>query len=139
MSTKTKSKTQKKQQPVKKNGDLLSWYEIPAADLNRAVNFYSSLFNIQFEVLNTENHTMAIFPETSGIGGALVYGDGCVPSQTGPLLYLNTKENLDEMLSKVQLAGGQTLMGRTFIGEDNGYYALILDSEGNRLALTSKS
>ena len=132
-----KPKGKKKKQPV--SGDLLSWYEIPAADLDRAVNFYSSLFNIKFETIQTTHHTMAFFPETSGIGGALVHGDGCVPSQTGPLLYLNAKEELDEMLGKVQRAGGQTLMGKTSIGEELGFYALVLDSEGNRLALTSRT
>jgi predicted enzyme related to lactoylglutathione lyase len=117
----------------------LSWYEIPAADLDRAKQFYSTLFNIEFETIDTGNHTMAFFPAASGMGGALVYGDGCVPSQSGPLLYLNASSNLDDILGPIDSSGGQILMGKTLIGEELGYYALILDSEGNRLALTSKT
>lgn len=129
-----KSKINKSQ----KKSDFLSWYEIPVASFDRAVSFYTSIFDIKFETVHTGTHTMAFFPTESGIGGALVFGDGCVPSQTGSLLYLNAGANLDETLSKIESAGGLVLMGKTLISEDIGYYSLILDSEGNRLSLYSK-
>ena len=132
---KSPSKTKK---PVKK-GDFLLWYEIPVLNLDRAMNFYSTLFEITFETANTGTHTMAFFPSRSGVNGALVLGDGCTPSQTGSLLYLNAGQNLDLALSKIDTAGGQVLMGKTLISEDIGYYSLILDSEGNRLALHSRA
>jgi len=122
-----------------KRGDFLSWYEIPAANLDRAIHFYSSIFNINFETVHTGAHTMAFFPPESGIGGALVYGDGSIPSQTGSLLYLNAGSDLDASLGKIDSAGGQVLMGKTLISEEIGFYSLILDSEGNRLALYSKA
>ena len=136
-----KNEKQKKPRIKKpqKKGELLSWYEIPAANLERATHFYSTIFNFNFETVHTGTHTMAIFPAESGIGGALVFGDGCVPSQTGSLLYLNVGANLDETLEKVSVTGGQILMGKTLISEDVGSYSLILDSEGNRLALYSKA
>lgn len=132
-----KPKKDRIKKPQKKS-DFLSWYEIPATNLDRAINFYSSIFDISFEPVNTGTHMMAFFPTESGIGGALVYGDGSVPSPSGSLLYLNAGENLDEPLSKIPAAGGQVLMGKTLISEEIGYYSLILDSEGNRLALYSK-
>lgn len=39
------------------------------------------------------------------------------------------------MLERVQQAGGRVVMGRTLIGGDAGSFALIIDTEGNRLAL----
>ena len=81
---------------------------------------------------------MGFFPAESGIGGAIVTGVGCVPSEVGPLIYLNGGEDLNNVLSKVNEAGGRVVMEKTFLGESAGYFALFIDSEGNRLALHSK-
>jgi predicted enzyme related to lactoylglutathione lyase len=136
---KNKTKEKPKTKKTQKKEEFLSWYEIPATNLERAVSFYSSIFNIEFETTHTGVHTMAFFPAELGVGGALVFGDGCIPSQTGSLVYLNAGPSLDEPLSKIQSSGGQILMGKTFISNEAGFYALVLDSEGNRLALCSKA
>ena len=78
---------------------------------------------------------MAYFPTVSGVGGAVVQGPGCLPNDTGALLYLNAAAGLEAMLERVEQAGGRVVMGRTLIGEDAGWFALIIDTEGNRLAL----
>lgn len=137
MKSVAKTKKPKSKKP-KKIEEFLSWYEIPATDLDRAIKFYSSIFNISFETVQSGSHSMAFFPAESGIGGALVYGEGSIPSQTGTLVYLNADGNLDEAIGQVNSSGGQVLMGKTLISDDVGHYALILDSEGNRLALYSK-
>jgi predicted enzyme related to lactoylglutathione lyase len=126
--TKSKSKT-----------EMVAWFEIPVLSLERATDFYSAIFNIKFETISTPTHSMAYFPKDSGVGGALVYGDGCIPSPSGSLLYLNVKDELDETLSKVVSSGGEVIMGKTLLGDDIGHYSLVLDSEGNRIALNSKS
>ncbi len=138
MKQKEKPKKPRIKKPIKK-GDFVSWYEIPVTNLDRAIHFYSTIFDIKFEPLQTGTHTMAFFPTESGVGGALVFGDGCIPSHSGSLLYLNAGASLDEPLNKISEAGGQILMGKTLINEDIGYYSLVLDSEGNRLALCSKA
>jgi len=38
---------------------------------------------------------------------------------------------------RVEAAGGRVLRGRTFIREDIGYMPLLLDTEGNRIAMNS--
>jgi hypothetical protein len=125
----------------KKNtkAEMVAWFEIPVLNLDRATAFYSEIFNIKFEIINTVSHSMAYFPLDSGVGGALVYGDGCVPSQSGSLLYLNVQSDLDEVLTKILGVGGQVIMGKTLLGDDVGHYSLILDSEGNRIALFTKN
>lgn len=82
--------------------------------------------------------SMGFFPAENGIGGAIVSGPGCVPSEIGPLMYLNGGEDLNNVLSKVNEAGGRVVMEKTFLSESAGYFAMFIDSEGNRLALHSK-
>jgi predicted enzyme related to lactoylglutathione lyase len=62
-----------------------------------------------------------------------------VPSEVGPLIYLNGGTDLNNVLSKVNEAGGRVVMEKTFLSETAGYFALFIDSEGNRLALHSKN
>ena len=78
---------------------------------------------------------MAYFPADQGIGGAVVQGPGCLPNDTGALIYLNAGSNLEMLLGRVAEAGGRVIMGRTLISEDSGWFALFIDTEGNRLAL----
>lgn len=82
---------------------------------------------------------MAFLPAKNGIGGAIVAGEGCTPNTTGPLLYLNGGKDLNQVLSKIESAGGRIIMGKTLINDAVGYFALFMDTEGNRLALHSKN
>lgn len=124
-----------KKNKEKSRNDMLAWFEIPVLNLERAISFYSIVLDVKFETIETQAHTMAFFPKEMGVGGALILGDGCVPSQSGSLLYLNVQEDLDLKLDKVVEIGGQVVMGKTLLGDDIGHYSLILDSEGNRIAL----
>jgi len=117
---------------------MLAWFEIPALNLERAISFYSAVLNISFETINTSSHSMAFFPKDSGVGGAIVFGDGCVPSSAGSLLYLNAGSNLEQTLKRVLEVGGQVVMDKTLLGDDVGHFSLILDTEGNRIALFTR-
>jgi predicted enzyme related to lactoylglutathione lyase len=119
--------------------DYVSWFEIPAVDFQQAVHFYNHIFGIEMAQNITEVNAMAFFPVTSGIGGAIIAGPGSVPSDTGPLLYLNGGKDLANVLNKVEEAGGRIVMPKTPIGEDAGYFAIFIDCQGNKLALHSKN
>jgi predicted enzyme related to lactoylglutathione lyase len=118
--------------------DFISWFEIPALNLERSVAFYNHIFKIQMTTMITNEYSMAMFPADKGIGGAVVMGQGSVPSETGSLIYLNAGRDLQVVLDKVPEAGGRIIMGKTFISEDSGYFALFIDTEGNKLALHSE-
>ncbi len=64
----------------------------------------------------------------SGIGGAVVAGEGCVPSEVGPLIYLNSGKDLSPVLNRIEGAGGRVVLPKTLINEDAGYFALFIDS-----------
>lgn len=115
--------------------DFVSWFEIPVYDIRRAARFYGTLYNMEMEVSANGEFAMAYFPADKGIGGALIYGPGCVPSDTGTLVYLNAGNDLDGVLSRVEFSGGRVIMPKTLISEEAGWFALFIDSEGNRVAL----
>lgn len=119
--------------------DYVSWFEIPAIDFQQAVNFYNHIFGIEMEQNITDVNAMAFFPVTTGIGGAVIAGPGSVPSDTGPLIYLNGGKDLSNVLDKVEEAGGRIVMPKTLINEEAGYFAIFIDSQGNKLALHSKN
>ncbi len=115
----------------------VSWFEIPALNLQRAVGFYNYIYGIEMETMETNGYSMALFPADNGIGGAIVVGEGSTPSETGTLVYLNAGIDLDPVLGRVEAAGGRVILGKTLISEDDGCFALFIDTEGNKLALHS--
>ncbi len=129
----------KKQKANKAFKDYISWFEIPAVNFKQAVAFYSHIYNIDMELNYNGNHAMAFFPAKNGIGGAVVAGPGSTPSDTGALLYLNGGKDLNNILSRVEDAGGRIVMPKTLINEESGYFAIFMDSEGNKLALHSNN
>lgn len=129
--------SKKKKEMAVKN--YVSWFEIPAIDFTQAVNFYNHIFGIEMAQNVTEVNAMAFFPVTSGIGGAVIAGPGSVPSDTGPLIYLNGGDDLGNVLNKVEEAGGRIVMTKTLISDDAGYFAIFIDCQGNKLALHSNN
>jgi uncharacterized protein len=123
---------------AKVSGGLINWFEIPVYDLQRATAFYNQIFGIEMEVIELADYAMALFPEKNGMGGALMMGQGCVPSETGALLYLNASPDLQGPLGRVEEAGGRVVLEKTHINDHNGFFALFIDTEGNKLALNSK-
>ncbi len=119
----------------------ISWFEIPTVDLERATNFYEKIFDIKMIPMDTPNIRMRLFPieNSSNVGGSLVFNkDFYKPSQTeGPLIYLNGNPDVQIILDKVESAGGKVLVPKTQISPEYGFMAVLLDTEGNRVALHS--
>lgn len=128
--------TRKKREKLR---HYVSWFEIPALNLIRAVDFYNFIYGIEMETIETGGYSMAIFPADNGIGGAIVVGEGSKPSETGTLVYLNAGSDLAPVLGRVEKAGGRIVMDKTLITEEDGYFALFIDTEGNKLALHSRN
>lgn len=119
---------------------MVSWFEVPVADMERAKRFYESVFKISISVHNLGDLVMGWFPEAKdgGASGSLVKHAMYKPSDThGPLLYFSSSDVAYE-LDRVEEAGGIILKPKTEIGGGHGYMALIKDSEGNRIALHSQ-
>jgi predicted enzyme related to lactoylglutathione lyase len=122
--------------------NAISWFEIPTVDLERAQKFYETIFDTQLIPLDLQQIKMRMFPienQMTGIGGSLVYNkDFYKPSTTdGPLIYLNANPDVQNVLNKIENAGGKILVPKTQISEDYGYMAVFVDTEGNRIAIHS--
>lgn len=121
----------------------ISWFEIPVTDLNRAQEFYETIFGISLIPMDLPNIKMRMFPiddPMTGIGGALADTGGTFhkPSATdGPLIYLNANPDLQNVLDKVEAAGGKVFVPKTEISPEYGYMGVFIDSEGNRIGLHS--
>ncbi len=121
--------------------DYVSWFEIPAYDITRATTFYNAIYNMEMEHGQNGEFLMAYFPSDAstgtgtGVAGALIQGPGCYPNDSGVLIYLNAGNDMDSILGRIELAGGRIIMPKTLISDTSGYFALFIDSEGNRLAL----
>lgn len=121
--------------------NAINWFEIPATDIERAKKFYEAIFSFEMHELDIgDGLRMALFPAESGtVGGTVIQNDdGYKPSDSkGPLLYLNANPDLQVVLDRVEAAGGTVTIPKRLITEENGYMAVIIDSEGNRVALHS--
>jgi uncharacterized protein len=122
--------------------NAISWFEIPATHLERATNFYQTIFNIQLIPVDMPNIKMRMFPLTdleNGIGGTVVDSGGFhKPSATdGPLIYLNANPDVQLILDRVEAANGIIAVPKTAISPEFGYMAIIIDTEGNRIGLHS--
>lgn len=124
-------------------GNALNWFEIPVEDFDRAKKFYETIFNYQMpeSTLGPAHMGFFLYDFQGGkAGGAIVHNpDFFTPSQNGSLIYLNCQPDLQIILDKVEPAGGNISMQKTLISPEQnlGYWALIIDSEGNRVALHS--
>lgn len=121
--------------------NVASWFEIPVTDMQRAKNFYQNLLETTFKDEAMDVYQLAIFAgEEGAVSGMLVLGEHYQPSQTGAVVYLNGGEDLSAPLDRAVQNGGSVLLPKTPIHDGEcGYFALFLDSEGNRVGLYSPS
>lgn len=122
--------------------NAISWFEIPATDLDRATKFYETIFGITLIPMDMENIKMRMFPlqdMMTDVGGALVDSGGFhKPSTTdGPLIYLNGNPDLQNVLDKVEAAGGKIMVPKMEISPEYGFMGVFIDTEGNRIGLHS--
>lgn len=124
-------------------GNALNWFEIPVADFDRAKKFYETIFSYQMpeNQMGPARMGFLLYDFQNGkVGGAIVYNPTFYsPQANGTLVYLNCQPDLQPVLDKVDAAGGKVLTPKTEIapGQNLGFWALITDSEGNRVALHS--
>jgi uncharacterized protein len=115
------------------------WIEIPVKNLERAMAFYQTVFELEMGPIDDEGvrrHT-ALAQLKDGVPGiSLNQTANFEPGDKGVLVYLHVGDDSAPLLSRVEAAGGKIVEGKTLMG-GAGYYAIINDSEGNVLSLYS--
>jgi len=119
--------------------NMAVWFEIPATDFERAIAFYERILQIDIDPIEMGGLKQGLLPhdDTSLVSGAIVSGLDYKPSREGSLVYLNGIDDLANVLAKVDDAGGTVLMPKTHLGDEIGYIAHFLDTEGNRVGVHS--
>jgi uncharacterized protein len=115
------------------------WVDIPVIELPRAMEFYAKVLKVNLEE-GPKEMAFAVFEHSdSSIGGCLYESDEDLPiTRGGPLLYFNAEGRLDEAASLAQKMGAKILKPKHAIGP-HGFRVVLIDCEGNRIALHSKS
>jgi predicted enzyme related to lactoylglutathione lyase len=127
--------------PSNCSSNQIVWCDIPVKDLDRAIRFYSAVLGAPVKKVQHEGMTFAMLPHADehGVSGCLTTGcegSKSEPSQHGPLLYFNCQGRIDEAVAAVEPNGGKVFQAKHPIGP-YGFRAVVLDSEGNRIALHS--
>jgi predicted enzyme related to lactoylglutathione lyase len=113
------------------------WVDVPVTNLDRAIRFYSAVLGGEVKKESFGEMNFGLLPHyESNVSGCLVAGKEFLPSQSGPMVYFSVEGRLDDAIAQVNLNGGKILQKKCQIGP-HGYRAIILDSEGNRVALHS--
>jgi len=113
----------------------LVWLDIPVLDLDRAIQFYQQVLDWPLDD-QRPHANMAVFRHHKGIVAAALVHQLSVPDGVGPLPYLNCHHRLTLALEQVLECSG-TVEQPVHPLAPFGYRAVILDSEGNRIALHS--
>ncbi|MBT5484432.1 MAG: VOC family protein [Gammaproteobacteria bacterium] len=112
----------------------INWFDIPVTDMERAVGFYTNVLDLgiaeEFPGVSVFSH------EEDEVAGCLFTSEDAKPSTNGILVYFNVDGRLQEAVDMVEDFGGNIEQGAHEIG-NFGQRALVIDSEGNRIALHS--
>jgi len=113
--------------------NAIHWFELPVRNLTRAQSFYETVLGVPLRREQMGPTTMAVFTcDPSGVGGYLIEG---APATSGTVVYLNANPSLDAALARVERAGGRVTTPKTELPDAMGCYAVMSDSEGNRVGL----
>ena len=139
---KTNSATENQELTAQKSindmNSFISLFEIPATDISRAIQFYQSILGVSIEQMEMPGMEMGIFPyENQAVTGVIMKGEGFNPSADGVTIYLNGGNDLQTILDKVEDNGGKIIMPKTAHADESGFFALFIDTEGNKLGLNS--
>jgi predicted enzyme related to lactoylglutathione lyase len=112
------------------------WIDIPVADLERSAGFYRAVLGVGVTIDSFQGSTFGVLEHQEGNGGCLVHDPSAINSSGGILVYLNVDGRIHDAVAQAVKHGGRVLEAAHSMGP-HGCRAIIVDSEGNRLALHS--
>lgn len=86
---------------------MVTWFEIPVSDMQRAKTFYEAVFGVTIDLHNFGGVEMGWFPHREGepiASGTLIKQESYIPSAEGTLVYFASNDVQSE-LDRVEKAG----------------------------------
>lgn len=136
------------------NQGQIVWFEIPVDNLDRAIDFYSNILLIKVKRIMMLDQELGYLDKGTGtVGGVLTKKENYQIGK-GSIIYFYvvdiseilenvTKSNgiiiTDKTLLKQKNSSGNFVITNNLIDQNVGYYAEVIDSEGNRIGLYSNS
>lgn len=115
--------------------NTICWVDIPVRDLDRAIGFYSAILGKEVKKETAPGFAFGLLPhEDHNVSGTLSVMTNNGPSESGPLVYLSVDGRLEAAVAAARAQGAKILEERTSLGP-HGIRAVLIDSEGNRIAL----
>jgi uncharacterized protein len=113
------------------------WFDVPVTNMDRAITFYSAVLAVRVDKESFGDTSIGVIEHHDGNGGCLV-NDEAEIGAGGVLIYLNVDGRIRDAVEKVLPHGGTVVKPVHSIGP-HGFRAVVLDSEGNRVALQSNT
>ncbi len=121
--------------------NAINWFEIPVVNFERALSFYQHIMATELKIDDSfDGIRMAMFAadcSQNQVSGCLIEYKESRPHADGVRIYLNAGKDVQPILERVLVAGGQVLMPKTELRADIGCIGLFQDSEGNVIGLHS--
>lgn len=115
--------------------NTIVWFDLPALDLQRAINFYSQVLQTE---ITEEYPGVAVFShQNNEVAGCLFASDTHKPSKNGAMLYFNVDGRLEQAVEIAKQHRGMVEQPPHAIGP-HGFRSVLIDSEGNRIVLHSE-
>lgn len=117
--------------------DRIVWFDLPTINLDRAMEFYAAVLDCSVTKEQSKDGSISVLSHKDGeIAGCLFQNKDYPPSENGVLLYFNVDGRLKNAVTQAVTLGGSIVQDIHAISP-YGYRAIIIDSEGNRIALHS--
>ncbi len=125
---------------IAQHDNIVVWFEIPAADFERAATFYETIFDTKLDRESFGGPKMGVFRyDRPKVSGCVMEAPERAGKDNGTIIYLNCTGHLDAVVSRVEAAGGKLLTPRIDLPPGMGAYFHIRDSEGNRVGVHAAS
>jgi len=112
---------------------LISHVEVPSTNLERSSEFFNKVFGWEFKPFG---NGYLLFNDHHGIMVGLRKVESVAKGDT--TVFHVTVEQIDQVLEKTKAGGGHIKVGKTTIPA-MGWYAVILDPDGNSIGLYQKN
>ena len=117
---------------------MIVWFEIPASDLARATAFYEAVLQVRTVSEDIgDGNPKSLIPGETGVVGSIAFGPDWSPSESGTMIYISGGDDLQELLDRVEPAGGTVVEPKQTVDATSGYWGRFRDTEGNIIGVLS--